>query len=355
MSNLPTVTTGGSRTLTGTVLDVLDASLTHMGSVYKTVTSGSQVWYQNNLGLAGGNLANVRFDLAGTAFEVGLREYATNGLSFRIKVDGVYVTDVMTPTANSGNVVYVKCAFDSAAQRTIQFEMFSGQFGAADQASNQGFIGVASGDAITKTSRPVRGKLLVIGDSIPYGSTGTSQWRAFPKVLADLLGCEEVAFDTVGASGYIQTNSGTVSTVGTRLAVSSTYVADIVLFCAGINDNPVNGGAYTQPTVSAAAVSAWDTYKAANPNARIYATGAMPTSPGDTNIANVTLVQNWLLAAAQGDTNVTAIDTSTWMTTAQAAVYMTGGAPHVVDAGADYYACRFAQVIKAGRPRIRVA
>jgi hypothetical protein len=179
----------------------------------KTVTSGSQVWYQNNLGLAGGNLANVRFDLAGTAFEVGLREYATNGLSFRIKVDGVYVTDVMTPTANSGNVVYVKCAFDSAAQRTIQFEMFSGQFGAADQASNQGFIGVASGDAITKTSRPVRGKLLVIGDSIPYGSTGTSQWRAFPKVLADLLGCEEVAFDTVGASAGITAASPSTSTL----------------------------------------------------------------------------------------------------------------------------------------------
>ncbi|TAK32334.1 MAG: SGNH/GDSL hydrolase family protein [Myxococcaceae bacterium] len=129
-----------------------------------------------------------------------------------------------------------------------------------------------------------------VGDSVTAGSAGpTLAHGAWPKITGKLLGWSDTRQVALGGTGFTN-NASTLNTFGAALRVADTvaHSPDLVVISASPNDDGASGG-----TLTAAALSAFQAYRAALPRVPIIVTGttASSTGPNATRLANETAVK----------------------------------------------------------------
>jgi lysophospholipase L1-like esterase len=225
----------------------------------------------------------LEFTTDADAFEMRFKYIAATSM-YKLSIDGRPVT--ATPVSLGGTTIgsghMLKVAFGSSAMRRIRLDLFTVPFG-----------GIYIGPTFT-LFRPVtvRGRLMVLGDSITDGSAqnsgqgvGTWLYRA-----ARMLGVTDVWDQARGGTGYI--TPGSFQVFGDRLTSDIVaYAPDVLIIKGGYNDN---GG--SQSAIGAAAASLYAAAQAALPNTQIIVVG--PWVPTATPAGSLVTTDSTLAAAA---------------------------------------------------------
>ncbi|WKV74210.1 SGNH/GDSL hydrolase family protein [Streptomyces sp. PCS3-D2] len=225
---------------------------------------------------------SVEFGTDATAFQ--LRFNWQTGGSYRLWVDGRRMTDLMQSLGGTtpGNTHMLTVTLGAAQPRVIRLDFSVAPFGG---------IFLPPGATMWKPPAP-SGRIMVLGDSIPGGSSMNTAGGAgtfFPRA-ARALGYTDAWNEALGSTGYI--TAGSTATLGTRAPIDVIpHNPDTLLIFAGYNDS-----AGSQPAISAAAASLYSAVTAGLPAARIYILGCWaPTgSPG----ASLTTTDETLRLAA---------------------------------------------------------
>jgi lysophospholipase L1-like esterase len=194
--------------------------------------------------------ADFMFD--GTALEL---KFKGSGGSYRLKVDGEYVSLSPTSVGSTGSTYFLPITFATAKPRLISFE-----------AANLPWGGVVTGpnDSIWKPSTRSP-RVIVVGDSFTEGSgadggAATNWVRAF----ADVIGWGDCWTSGVGGTGYL--NPGPAGRVKFRDRLTNDVTSqnpDIVIWAGGINDY----GSGTTAQIQAEVAACYAAVAAANPGA----------------------------------------------------------------------------------------
>jgi lysophospholipase L1-like esterase len=155
-----------------------------------------------------------------------------NGQKIWIKVDGEYVS--MTPTTLSTDqaIGWLEIAFGSAKMREIELIV-------AGVGSQLRLSGATIEEAATMAPVAGRGpKIFVLGDSIVETTGPTLGINAYPVVLGDALGCDNVTASAIGGTGLLATAGGTKLTYRGRVLTDViAYKPDIVIISGSPNDS----------------------------------------------------------------------------------------------------------------------
>ncbi len=210
-----------------------------------------------------------RVTTVANAQRIAFRVLSSSGNdAYRFIVDGHYVDrDHMVAGADGGRV-FIVLDFGTKAERTITIESFAAW--AIDG------IHVAAGDTLTKpATKQLRG--IVLGDSFTTGTGATHQDDGYVTVASDYLGAELWA-SGVGGTGYVNTQSGTLFALPTRVAADLDRCiafgsVDVVVVAMGIND-------LGMPGIEDAASTCFDIIRQKLPDALVFVVGSWnPTAP----------------------------------------------------------------------------
>lgn len=237
MASPPTITSGTSSSLSGSVLRPSLGDAFHNmppTNEWFTYTKGAPSLAQSNsLGLGfnnvtvsdtpsyGGTSFGASFMHTGTSFEIILGSTTT---SFLIKVNDQYVSLTPTTIAGSGSALnYYKYAFSGSARRRIDIIGY-----------NLSFCGVNINPTDTLSPAPIRGpRTIIMGDSFQVANLPQGISTAF----GDVLGWDDVWASGVGGTGYLATNGGTAPTLRQRFQNDvAQYAPEVIIFMAGQND-----------------------------------------------------------------------------------------------------------------------
>lgn len=149
-----------------------------------------------------------------------------------IKVDGEYVSMIPTTLGNDQATGYLQIDFGSAKMREIEPIV-------AGVGSQLRFSGVNIEP--TQTIGPVAGRgprIFVLGDSIAETSGPALGINAYPVVLGDALGCDNVTASAVGGTGLFATAMGAKLTYIQRVLTDViAYAPDILIISGSPNDS----------------------------------------------------------------------------------------------------------------------
>lgn len=170
---------------------------------------------------------------------------------------------------------------------------------------------------------------------------------SFPFLASKKLGWTPYV-DALGGTGYTTAN-GELPPIPARVApfLVPRDSVDVIVFAAGINDDPVTG-------IAAAASASWATARALHPEAEIIVVG--PFSPGTPGIS-VTNVRNQIRTAA-ASAGLPFIDplADQWLDgsyekgTGTAAAYIGNDGTHPTAEGQEYLAGRFVDAYETIQP-----
>lgn len=354
MANPPTHVRAGGSALSGAT-HVLPAvgPYRYLGTRCQTLGAAypADVMYSPShvAGITPGAFA-VEFDYSGQVFEV--YTYNTGG-SYRLTVAGEGYESRIGPTtmASDGTVTFLRYDFGSAADRTVRLKMSPNmRFGGivADTANG----GVVSAPSTAAPSEHV----VVLGDSFTEG-TGADRFglTGYTDHLGIMLDWPDLAPSGLGGTGYVADNGGADVPFGDRLTADVIDAApDTVVFAGGINDQAV----YSAATFQAAVDGVLSATATALPAARLIVLG--PWWPTGSPVAEVVQIRDDLASAADtyGATFVDTIggpvpysgstgdytDTG-YITSANAATYISGDGTHPNQDGHDYLALQVATAL----------
>lgn len=210
---------------------------------------------------------------------VQIRHTGTSG-TYMLKVDDQRVsTTALTHAASTGAIVYALLDFGTSAVRKIRVEyQLSSQFQSVDVGPTYSIWAPTDGLRIA-----------TVGDSIDGGTGATIAGYVWSKHLADLMGWADVRQVSYGGTGFIN-NAGTLNTFGSaqRVADAVAHAPDLLIVSASQNDD-----ASTPTAITAAALAAFQAYRAALPTVPIVVMGAHAGSsgPSATRLANENAVK----------------------------------------------------------------
>lgn len=342
MSSPPTVSAmSQTSAITGTIISPVTSpssfafaggSWAVAGATYPNSILYRATVFTTSSGVTGGLAAIVEYYTDASAFEIYIK-----GSSYRVLVDGQYVSLSPSAAPNDGNLYYEKYDFGSRkpSGRKITIE---GQV-------SFGGIKVANTDKVWAAGDGDAPRLIVLGDSITegnYGSGTTYYGAGFANVLGRALGIRDTWASGVGGTGYINTVSGTKYNFGQRVAADVIARSpDIVLVAGGIND-----AGSTQAAIQAAASSLFDTIRAGLPNALVAVAGPFAPTSGFNTYGPTVACRDAIQAAVGTRADFLFIDNiaEKWMV--NEAIYTSGDNTHPTILGHEMYAGCFANAIR---------
>lgn len=302
-----------------------------------TYASGQSVW-------------SVEFGTDAQTIQVRMK-YISTATMYRLSVDGRKVTDLMQAsggtTAGSGHLITID--FGSAAPRRIRLDFSTFPFG-----------GIYIPPTATLWGVPLQGgRLMVLGDSIPDGSSqntgaGCGTWV---DRLGRLFGCTDVWRQGRGGTGYI--TAGSYATFGDRASVDVIpHAPDRLIIWGGYNDS-----SGSQSAIASAAASLYSAVNAGLPGCQPYVIGCWsPTGSPGAGITNTDATLRTAAAAAgipfispvsgavYNASGALVATHGAWITAANAASYIGADAVHPNDAGHIYLARRISAAIRTLMP-----
>lgn len=288
----------------------------------------------------------IDFYLFGSQIEFWAN-WASTGSSFRLKVDGHYVSlnpTMLVPAVNLSNYSRVYVNFGTYAVRRITIE--------ADRLALIGFYREANGMVWPTHSRP--DKVAFLGDSFAAGSVAQSAVLAWPFHAARLLRWGHPWLLGQGGTGYLNPGTSGRTAFAGRVADVANAAPDILVVSGGFNDVPSKNAAYTASALQAAASALFAAIATSCPTVKkVYVVGAW--QPTGSPAAELTAANNAVKAAALAAPNVTAfIDTTGWVTGsgwAGVAVPQVVAAPTVAATGGTFTAGTYYYAVTAKTSR----
>lgn len=178
------------------------------------------------------------------------------GATYRVLIDGAYVSLTPTTLANDGNLYFVKHTFATRIPRRIRIE--------ANGVTKFGGVKVTALDSVWTPALATPFRIICVGDSY------LENYRGLPSYIGGFLGVEDCWGSGLGGTGYVTTNNGRVALINRLASDVTAYAPDMVITMAGIND-AANAGLQTAVAAYHAAL------RTALPNVLSVTTG--PWSP----------------------------------------------------------------------------
>ena len=297
MASPPTVTTStvASQISGGRVYPMWrtgNSSFPYVGaSVLSSVTpaAGAQVIGPITVNAAGTTFTNQSFryvmNFDGTTLEF---QNQSAGGAYWIKINDEYIDPAGTTLAADATNRWIKITFAARTQCKIEWFGYGLDVSAI-------FVDATAG----LYPAPIRGKrIIMLGDSF-FGSSSTPS-----RVVADMLGWNDVWNNGMGGTGVVSTNGGANQSYEQRFAHDVLgYTPDIAWVVGSVNDD-----AATPADVSAAILRMRNAYIAAKPQGLFVWSPNASNGPGQWTI-NKNRIRWGITAALAGLQNTLVVDT----------------------------------------------
>lgn len=251
-----TLATSYNIAATGSVFRVLGGTITQYSGAYYRFPCVTRVGTGNAVGNRDALKFAVEFFTDASRIQLELLK-TTNSIAFEI--DGQPLSALVPMPTGAGGDAYFLLDFGSAKTRRIRVW---GQ-------TSDGFYRAFVPNTAQVWAGPKPITMAAFGDSITSGTGAEARPdTAWATTLGQLLGWEDVRLIAIGGTGF--TNSGTDSKFGdsSRLSDLTDANPDVIIVAASPNDVGATDAALT-----AAALAAFQSYRATCPNAPIIVGG----------------------------------------------------------------------------------
>jgi lysophospholipase L1-like esterase len=355
MTAPPTVTkgaSGGASTIASSVLvqSVTAANWSVRGgsSATKSVRFGGTPTYYDNHPVTSTLDQNTPWlhdtMFYGQKFEVQIAATSAAGWLQVWVNDQPIAATVISQTDNDGTGYKYLVDFGTADTRRITIGIGGIAFGG---------IYIGPTDSVWPVAKPRRTRALFLGDSFTAGSNTTKTAYAYPFVVGQELGWDDIWFSGESGTGYLAAGSGGGRTtfrgrVSTDIAP---YAPDVVVVYGGTNDT-----GSTPANVQAEAQLLYAAILAALPNVDLYVVGVQyPSGAADATRDAIDAALQAAVTATPGVKGY--ISAKTWFTgtgrvgattgSGNSDIFTSSDALHPTDAGHGYIGRRIAQGITA--------